>query len=63
MISNDPPRVETLLLRPDEAAKALGISARTLWGLADLPKVRIGRSVRYHLEDIKEWIQKRKMTD
>lgn len=33
---------ERLLLRPREAAQALGISERTLWGL-DLPQVRVGK--------------------
>ena len=39
-----------LLLRPPEAAEALAISDRTLWGLTkagEIPCVRFGRSVRY----------------
>ena len=51
-----------LLLKPDEAARALGISPRTLWGLDDLPRVRIGRSGRYDVEDIQKWIVARKST-
>lgn len=49
-----------LLLTSREAATALSISERTLWGLQDLPRVRIGRSVRYDLEDIRAWIASRK---
>jgi predicted DNA-binding transcriptional regulator AlpA len=54
--------IELLLLKPAEAARALGISPRTLWGLADLPRVRIGRSVRYDVEDLRKWIAARKST-
>lgn len=49
-----------LLLTPRETARTLGISDRTLWGLPDLPRIRIGRSVRYSLDDIKEWIARRR---
>ncbi len=41
---------ESALLRPRDAARALAISTRTLWGLTksgELPAVRIGRAVRY----------------
>lgn len=52
--------VERLLLRPAEAAKALGVSPRTLWGLA-IPRVRIGaRGVRYDVADLRAWIEKNK---
>jgi len=40
-----------ILLTPREAAEALGISERKLWGLTvprgPIPVVRIGKSVRY----------------
>jgi len=53
--------VRRLLLKPDEAARVLGISLRTLWG-SDIPKVRVGkRGVRYHIQDIHDWIGKRKV--
>jgi excisionase family DNA binding protein len=51
------------LLRPREAAEWLKISARSLWTLTqrgDLPAVRIGRSVRYHLSDLVRFIETRK---
>ncbi len=52
-----------LLLRPDEAAQALAISERTLWTISkrgEIPVVRIGRSVRYHIDDLTRWIEARK---
>lgn len=56
------PPVERLLLRPAEAAKALGISPRTLWSLT-IPRVRIGaRGVRYYVVDLRRWIEKNKDT-
>lgn len=53
-------QVDRLLLRPEEAAQALGLSPRTLWGLKDLPRVQIGRSVRYDVQDIRSWIESHK---
>jgi excisionase family DNA binding protein len=52
-----------LLLKPGEAAEALSISARKLWALTnagEIPCVRFGRSVRYDLADLREWIDSRK---
>ncbi len=52
--------VDRLLLKPEEAAQALGISPRTLWGL-DILRVRVGkRGVRYDVRDIRLWIQAHK---
>jgi len=51
---------EVMLLTPKEAARIMGICPRTLWGLKDLPRVRIGRAVRYDIEDIRKWIATRK---
>jgi excisionase family DNA binding protein len=51
-----------LLLSPREAAKALCICEKSLWTLTkrgEIPAVRIGRSVRYSLDDLKKWIQGR----
>lgn len=48
------------LLRPREAAAWLGISERSLWSLTqrgDLTAVRIGRSVRYLLADLKAYAE------
>jgi excisionase family DNA binding protein len=52
-----------LLLTPAEAAKALAISARTLWArtkAGEIPAVRIGRSVRYDPRDLAAWVECRK---
>lgn len=54
-------QVPRLLLRPSEAAESLGISERALWTLTDdgtIPCVRLGRSVRYDLEVLREWLAK-----
>lgn len=50
------------LLSLREAAAALSVSERKLWGIPqdELPRVRLGRSVRFDVEDLREWIQKRK---
>lgn len=52
-----------LALRPREAAKALGISARHLWQLTRdglIPCVRVGRGTRktvlYPLADLQAWL-------
>lgn len=52
-----------LALRPREAAKALGISARYLWQLTKdghIPCVRVGsgkrRTVLYPLADLQAWL-------
>ena len=53
-----------LALRPREAAKALGISARTLWGLTDprgpIPCVRVGsgkrKAVLYPTAELQAWL-------
>lgn len=55
-----------LLLRPEEAAEALSISPRKLWGLSDsgeIPCVRIGRSVRYDPRDLEAFIARTKGTN
>jgi len=55
--------VESLALRPREAAKALGISPRLLWQLTHdgvIPCVRIGsgkrRTVLYPTADLQAWL-------
>ena len=56
--------IESLALRPREAAKALGISARTLWGLTaprgPIPCLRIGhgkrQTVLYPVADLQDWL-------
>ena len=52
-----------LLLTPGEAAQALAISPRKLWALTDageIRRIRIGRSVRYDVGDLRTWINGRK---
>lgn len=53
-----------LLMKPRDAAKALGISERSLWSISeprgDIPVVRIGRSVRYSVRDLEAWIDAQK---
>lgn len=60
---SDPRSEETakpaLLLTPNQAAEALAISPRMLWGLTasgEMPSVRIGRCVRYSVDELREWI-------
>ena len=56
--------VESLALRPREAAKALSISARTLWGLTaprgPIPCVRVGigkrQTVLYPTAALQAWL-------
>ncbi|HEY2760763.1 MAG TPA: helix-turn-helix domain-containing protein [Pirellulales bacterium] len=56
--------VESLALRPRDAAKALGISARTLWGLSaprgPIPCLRVGcgkrQTVLYPVADMQAWL-------
>lgn len=53
--------VTRLLLSPRETAKMLSICEKTLWTLTkngQIPVVRIGRSVRYSMDDLREWIRK-----
>lgn len=57
------PTVPALLVKPREAAQALGICEKTLWTLTkcgELPAVRIGRSVRYDLQDLRAFIDRMK---
>ena len=46
-----------------QAACLLGISPRMLWGLrtaGQVACVRIGRAVRYYVEDLRKFIEQRK---
>jgi excisionase family DNA binding protein len=50
----------TLALRPREAAKALGVSERTLWQLTKdhkIPHVRLGRAIIYSVEGLRGWLK------
>jgi len=51
--------VDKLLLRPVEAAEAIGISRSKIYELlasGELPSVRIGASVRVPVEALRAWI-------
>lgn len=57
------PALKPLLVDTHVAAKALSISERTLWQLTkdgEIPVVRIGRSVRYPLDDLRAFVEQRK---
>ncbi|MDA1052707.1 MAG: helix-turn-helix domain-containing protein [Planctomycetota bacterium] len=48
-----------LLLTPKQAAEALAISPRKLWAMTAsglIPHLRIGRSVRYPVDELQRWI-------
>lgn len=52
----------TVSLRPREAAKALGVSARTLWTWTKrfgIPHVRVGNVVLYPVDALQEWLRQR----
>jgi excisionase family DNA binding protein len=64
-----PISIPPLALRPREAAKALGISARHLWQLTKdghIPCVRVGsgrrRTVLYPLADLQAWLTRHATT-
>jgi len=53
---------ETLLLRPEDAGRALGIGRSKTYHLmrsGDLPVIAIGRSVRIPVEALRAWINER----
>lgn len=53
--------VTRLLLTTREAAETLSISERTLWTLTNsgaVESVRIGRAVRYSVEDLRNYIER-----
>jgi len=52
-----PPR---LLMTTREAATALAVCEKTIWAATkcgDLKCVRLGRAVRYRLQDLEDWIE------
>ena len=63
MQSSTPTKPERLLLTPQQAAEALAISPRKLWGMTasgEIPHIRIGRCVRYPVDDLQRWIDEQK---
>lgn len=56
---------QQILMNVVDAAKAMGISERTIWTLTQrhsLPCVRIGRRVLYDPLDLQKWIDMQKIT-
>lgn len=54
---------QPLLVSCREAAQMLGISQRTLWTLTDrgeLPRVKFGQTVRYSVDDLREFIERKR---
>ena len=55
----------TLLLKPDEAMKVLGVGRNTMYcdllKRDDFPKLRIGRNYYINKEGLQEWINKQCM--
>ena len=52
-----------LLFTAVEASLALKISPRKLWAMTvsgEIPHIRIGRCVRYPVDDLQRWIDERK---
>lgn len=52
----------SLALRPREAARALGVSERTLWSwtqAGEIPHVKMGRSVLYPTAALERWLAER----
>jgi excisionase family DNA binding protein len=57
-----PPKAadSALALRPRDAARALGISERTLWTLTKqgrVPHLRFGKAVRYPVHLLRTWME------
>ena len=56
------PTDSRLLLRPTEAAEAIGVGRSKIYALiasGDLPSIRIGGSVRVPVDELKDWIARR----
>jgi len=49
------------LIRAEDVARMMGVSERTLWRLLSAGKVpqpvRIGRSTRWRLAEVRQWIE------
>ena len=56
---------ELLLVDAREAARMLSISTRTLWTFTnrgEIPCVRIGKAVRYSVNDLCQWVERSRST-
>ena len=52
----------TLALRAPDAARALGVSERTLWTMTragEIPHARLGRVIVYPVDELREWLRDR----
>ena len=66
MYGNNQTTIEPMLLSSREAAKALSISERTLFSLAErgeVHKIHVGRAVRYSVDELKSWIAKKSFAE
>ena len=57
---NPSARPGSLLLTPRQAAEALAISPRKLWGMtanAEIPHLKLGRLTRYAVDDLRAYIE------
>ena len=57
---------ERMALRVGEAAEALGISRSRVYELiaqGDIPKIKIGKSVRVPVEGLREWVARRQAAE
>jgi len=62
---SEAPGSEKILLKPAEAAEALGISPRhlvTLMQRGEIPVVRVGRLLRFRPEDLAAWAARQAAT-
>lgn len=58
--------MDRLLLRPNEAAEAIGVGRSKVYELlasGELPSIRIGGSVRVPVDVLREWIARRLVED
>jgi excisionase family DNA binding protein len=58
--------MEKLLLRPIEAADAIGVGRSQIYQLlksGQLPSVRIGKSVRVPVNSLRDWIERNRVGD
>ena len=53
---------EPLLVKPEEAAKMLGLSRSRIYAMVqcgELPSLRVGRCVRVPVERLRDWVELR----
>jgi excisionase family DNA binding protein len=59
------PETPCLAMRPREAAKALGVSERTLWewtNRGEVPHIRIGKAILYPVDVLRRWLDEQAAT-